>query len=53
VAAFRMLALRYHPDRHITSSEAEQVVLAAQSARAHDACEQLKTGSPLARPLKD
>ncbi len=45
-AAFRMLALHYHPDRHFTRSEAEQVVLAAQFARAHDAYEQLKTVAP-------
>lgn len=44
--AFRMLALRYHPDHHFSRSEAEQVVLCAQFARAHDAYEQLKTIPP-------
>jgi hypothetical protein len=41
-AAFRMLALRYHPDRHVTCDDAERAHLAALFATAHDAYERLK-----------
>lgn len=41
--AFRGLALRYHPDRHTSRSEAERAQLAALFGRAHDAYEQLKS----------
>ena len=41
-AAFRMLALRYHPDRHVSSSDAERERLAMLFTRAHDAYERLK-----------
>lgn len=44
--AFRMLALRYHPDRHITSSDAEQALLAVLFAQARDAYEELTVMAP-------
>lgn len=45
-AAFRMLALRYHPDRHVSSSDAEKAHLALLFARAHNAYERLKVVEP-------
>jgi hypothetical protein len=45
-SVFRTLALRYHPDRHVGSSEREQARLAALFARAHEAYERLKTVPP-------
>jgi hypothetical protein len=36
-SAFRVLARRYHPDRHTQSSETERATLALQFARVHDA----------------
>jgi hypothetical protein len=44
--AFRTLALRYHPDRHVDAGDAERAHLAALFARAHAAYELLKTATP-------
>jgi hypothetical protein len=45
-SVFRELALRYHPDRHTSRSDAERDRLARLFARAHEAYELLKTATP-------
>lgn len=43
--AFRLLALRYHPDRHPASSDGERARLSARFAQLHDAYEHLQAAS--------
>lgn len=43
---FRALALHYHPDRHVSSSDAERARMAALFARAYDAYQVLKSVMP-------
>ena len=40
---FRSLALRYHPDRHLGSSDSERAHLSVRFAQLHDAYESLKS----------
>jgi DnaJ domain len=45
-SVFRTLALRYHPDRHVNSDDAERQRLSMLFARAVTAYELLKTATP-------
>lgn len=42
-STFRLLALRYHPDRHPGSSDRERAHLSLRFSRVHDAYESLKS----------